>query len=394
LRTQVGIVGAGPAGLLLSHLLALEGIDTVVLEDRTRAYVEGRIRAGLLEQGTVDMLNDAGVGARLRREGLVHNGIELRFGGRGHRIDLAGLAGRPVTIYGQHEVVKDMIAVRLEKGLPIVFEVEDVNFLDLETPRPRIRYRSEGQDREIKADLIAGCDGFHGICRPTIPQGVLEVFDRAYPFGWLGILVDAPPAHDELIYASHERGFALFTMRSPKISRLYLQCAPDEDLDLWPDERIWEELLLRLSGEDGWKPNIGPILQKGVTGMRSFLVEPMQYGNLFLAGDAAHIVPPTGAKGMNLAVADVRALARAMTAFFKTGRRELLEAYSATCLKRVWRAEHFSWWMTQMLHKSPVADAFDQRMQRAQLEYVVSSRAASQSLAENYAGLPWDWDQS
>jgi p-hydroxybenzoate 3-monooxygenase len=392
-RTQVGIVGAGPAGLLLSHLLAREGIDTIVLEDRTRAYVEGRIRAGLLEQGTVELLNDAGVGARLQREGMVHKGIELRFGGCGHRIDLVGLAGRSVTIYGQHEVVKDMIAARLDNGLPIVFEAKEVSVSDLDSPRPRVRYRSEGRETVIESDLIAGCDGFHGICRPAIPQGVLRVFDRAYPFGWLGILVDAPPAHDELIYASHERGFALFTMRSPKVSRLYLQCAPDEDLQLWPDARIWEELLARFAGEDGWKPNIGPILQKGVTGMRSYLVEPMQYGNLFLAGDAAHIVPPTGAKGMNLAVADVRVLARAMTAYFKTGRRELLDAYSATCLRRVWRAEHFSWWMTQMLHKSPDVDAFDQRMQRVQLEYVVRSRAASQSLAENYAGLPWDWGQ-
>ncbi len=393
MRTQVGIVGAGPAGLLLSHLLAREGIDTIVLEDRTRTYVEGRIRAGLLEQGSVDMLKDAGVGARLEREGMVHDGIELRFGGRGHRIDLASLAGRRVTIYGQHEVVKDMIAARLGQGLPIVFEAKDVSVAGLGTARPTIRYVSGGQETTIEADLIAGCDGFHGICRPAIPDGVLAVFDRAYPFGWLGILADAPPAHEELIYASHERGFALFTMRSPTISRLYLQCAPDEDLSSWPDERIWEELLARFAGEDGWKPNVGPILQKGVTGMRSFVVEPMQYGNLFLAGDAAHIVPPTGAKGMNLAVADVRVLARAMTVYFKNGQRDLLDRYSETCLKRVWRAEHFSWWMTQMLHKPPDADPFDHRMRRAQLEYVVRSRAASQSLAENYAGLPWEWGE-
>jgi p-hydroxybenzoate 3-monooxygenase len=390
LRTQVAIVGAGPAGLMLGQLLSLEGIDTIVVENRSRAYVEGRIRAGLLEQGSVDMLIAAGLGERLKRESLLHHGIFLRFDGRSHHIDITKLTGRSVTIYGQHEVIKDMIGVRLKAGAPLIFEAQNVAVADLTTPKPKVRFRADGKETVITADLIAGCDGFHGVCRPSIPEGVLTIFDRHYPFGWLGTLVEAPPANEELIYTMHDRGFALFTMRSPTISRLYIQCAPDEDIAEWSDQRIWDELLARSSGEDGWQPNVGPILNKAVTGMRSYVVEPMQYGNLFLAGDAAHIVPPTGAKGMNLALADVRVLARAMTDFFRTGQRERLDGYSTACLKRVWRAEHFSWWMTSMLHNFPAGDTFDRKMQRVQLDYVVSSRAAATSLAENYAGLPFE----
>ena len=389
MRTQVGIVGAGPAGLLLSHLLHLQGVESVIVEARSREYVEHRVRAGVLEQGSVDLLVDAGVGERLRREGLRHHGIELRFGGRGHRIDMTELTGgRAITVYGQQEVVKDLIRARLEAGGQVLFDVADVSVHALESSRPRIRFRRDGTDAEIQCDAIAGCDGFHGICRTSVPPAALNIFERAYPFAWLGILAEASPSHEELIYAYHERGFALFSMRSPSITRLYLQVAPEEDLDLWPDGRIWQELHTRLETDDGWKLNEGPVLEKGVTGMRSFVTEPMQYGRLFLAGDSAHIVPPTGAKGMNLAVADVNVLSRALAAFFKSGREDLLDAYSQTCLKRVWRAEHFSWWMTSMLHRFPTDDVFQHRLQRSQLDYVVSSRAAAASLAENYVGLP------
>jgi p-hydroxybenzoate 3-monooxygenase len=390
LRTQVGIVGAGPAGLLLAHLLHLEGIDSVVVEARSRDYVEQRVRAGVLEQGSVDLLNEAGVGERMRREGLVHRGIELRFGGAGHRIDFPQLVGgRSITVYGQQEVVKDLIAARLAAGGQLRFGIGDVAVHDLESEAPRISFRDGTTEVELACDVIAGCDGFHGICRQAIPPENLSVFERVYPFAWLGILAAAPPTHDELIYAYHERGFALYSMRSPEITRLYLQVAPDEDIAAWPDKRIWKELHTRLETGDGWKLREGAVLEKGVTGMRSFVAEPMQYGRLYLAGDAAHIVPPTGAKGMNLAVADVRVLSRALTAFFKARRSDLLDAYSETCLKRVWRAEHFSWWMTSMLHRFPGDDGFQQRLQRSQLEYVVASRAAAASLAENYVGLPF-----
>ena len=389
MRTQVGIVGAGPAGLLLSHLLHREGIESVVLESRSREYVEHRVRAGVLEQGTVDLLTNAGVGARMRREGLPHHGIELRFGGAGHRIDMKALTGgRSITVYGQQEVVKDLIQARVAAGGQLLFEVAGVSLHDLDSNLPRIRFTHRGDTIDLQCDVIAGCDGFHGICRQTIPDGVLRAFERVYPFAWLGILAAAPPSHAELIYAYHEHGFALFSMRSPEITRLYLQVAPDEDLAAWPDARIWEELHTRLETHDGWKLEEGPVLEKGVTPMRSFVVEPMQHGRLFLAGDAAHIVPPTGAKGMNLAVADVSVLATALAAMFKTGREDLLAAYSTTCLKRVWRAEHFSWWMTSMLHRFPDDDGFQHRLQRSQLDYVVSSPAASASLAENYVGLP------
>jgi p-hydroxybenzoate 3-monooxygenase len=384
MRTQVAIVGAGPAGLTLAHLLHREGIDSVVLEARSREYVEQRVRAGVLEQGTVDLLSAMGVAERLHREGIVHHGIELRFDGRGYRIPLTDLTGRSITIYGQQEVVRDLIAARLDTERPLLFEVEDVSVHDVASDRPAVRFRYEGAAQELECDVIAGCDGFHGVCRDSIPAGVLTTYSREYPFGWLGILAAVAPSSDELIYASHERGFALHSLRSPELSRLYLQCAPDEDLTEWPDERIWDELHMRFE-LDGWALQEGPVLEKGVTGMRSFVVEPMQYGRLYLAGDAAHIVPPTGAKGLNLAVADVRVLARGLVEWYATGDTAVLDAYSATCLKRAWRAEHFSYFMTHMLHRLD-GDPFDAKLQRAQLEYVCSSEAAATSLAENYVG--------
>ena len=380
MRTQVGIVGAGPAGLVLAHLLHLRGIESVVLESRSREYVESRIRAGVLEQGTVDLLTETGVGDRLRREGLVHEGIELQFEGERHRIHFTELTGgRSITVYGQQEVVKDLIAARLETGRPLLFEAEA---LAVDADSAVVRYRHDGAEHTLECDLVAGCDGFHGVCREAIPDGVLRETSREYPFGWLGILAEAAPSNEELIYAHHERGFALHSMRSPQLTRLYLQCRPDEPLEEWPDERIWEELRARL-GLPGWTLNEGPIVEKGVTGMRSFVVEPMQHGRLYLAGDAAHIVPPTGAKGLNLAVADVRVLADAIA----EGDASQLERYSETALRRVWRAEHFSWWMTSMLHRLPGGDEFDARLQLSQLAYVCSSRAAATSLAENYVGL-------
>ena len=387
MRTQVGIVGAGPAGLTLAQLLHREDIESVVLENRSRDYVEDRIRAGVIEQAIADLLADAGVGARLQREGIVHHGIELQFDGERHRIPLSDLTGgRSIVIYGQTEVVKDLIAVRLDAGLPLLFDVADVGVHDFETDRPRIRFRHEGAEHELECDVIAGCDGFHGICRPSIPDGVLREFSREYPFGWLGILADVAPSNDELVYSHNERGFALLSLRSTELSRLYVQCRPDEDLAEWPDDRIWDELQLRL-GLDGWTLAEGPVLEKGVTGMRSYVAEPMQYGRLYLAGDAAHIVPPTGAKGLNLALHDVRLLAEAIVSWYRTGSRDLLDAYSAACLRRVWRAEHFSWWMTQMLHRSDGGDDFGLKLQLSQLRYVTTSTAAATSLAENYVGL-------
>lgn len=388
-RTQVGIVGAGPAGLVLSHLLYLEGIESIVVENKTRQYCEERIRAGVLEWGTVDLLKEMGVGERMTREGLVHYGIELRFAGRRHRIDFQDLTGRSITVYGQHEVIKDLIQARLATKGRIVFEANEVRVDDLDTNRPRILYSTAGESHEIHCDFIAGCDGFHGICRPSIPASALTVYEREYPFGWLGILAQAPPSSEELIYAYHDRGFALHSMRSPKITRLYLQCSPEEDLAEWSDERIWRELQLRLAGGKDWRLNEGPILQKGVTGMRSFVVEPMQNGRMFLAGDAAHIVPPTGAKGLNLAVADVRVLARSLKDFYAAGRMNALAKYSDVCLRRVWQVQRFSWWMTSMLHRHE-GNPFDTRRQLAELDYVTNSRAASQSLAENYVGLPME----
>jgi p-hydroxybenzoate 3-monooxygenase len=388
MRTQVGIVGAGPAGLVLAHLLARAGIDSVVLENRSRSYIEQRVRAGVLEQNTVDLLREIGLARRLDREGLVHHGLELRFAGRGHRIPLSELTGgRAITVYGQQEVVKDLVKARLEAGGEILFEVDDVALHELDSEHPAIRFRHDGGERELRCDVVAGCDGFHGISRPSVPAGVLTGYEREYPFAWLGILAEAPPSSEELIYCSSERGFALHSMRSPKVTRLYLQVDPDEDLANWPDERIWEELRARLATEDGWTLADGPLLEKGITPMRSFVVEPMQYGRLYLAGDAAHIVPATGAKGLNLAVADVRILAEALDAWYRTGRTELLDAYSTACLRRVWRVQQFSWWMTSMLHLFDDQGGFDRHLQLSQLAYVCSSKAAATSLAENYVGL-------
>jgi p-hydroxybenzoate 3-monooxygenase len=395
MRTQVGIIGAGPAGLVLSHLLHLHGIDSVILEVRERKYVEERVRAGVLEQGTVDLLTEMGVGERLKKEGLVHHGVHLRFGRRTHRIDFADLTGgKGVTIYSQHEVVKDLIAARLKTDGQILFEAENVKISGFEHvgngSRPRIRFRHGGAEQELECDFIAGCDGFHGICRPAVPAEALTIFERIYPFAWLGILAEAAPSMEELIYANSERGFALLSMRSPQISRLYVQCDPEEDIANWPDERTWQELHARLAADDGWKLTEGPVIQKGVTGMRSFVAEPMQYGKLFLAGDAAHIVPPTGAKGLNLAVADVRILARAFEEFYASRGTDRLERYSATCLRRVWKVQRFSWWMTSMLHRFPDENAFDPRRQLAELDYITGSRAGQTTLAENYVGLPFD----
>jgi p-hydroxybenzoate 3-monooxygenase len=387
LRTQVAIVGAGPAGLVLAQLLRLQQIDAVVLERRSRDYVERRLRAGVLEQTTVDLLRASGVGARMDREGLVHHGFFLQFEGRRHRIAMSDLTGgRAITVYGQQEIVKDLIAARLDAGGQILFEVEDVGLHDLAGERPWISFRHAGEAQRLECDYIAGCDGFHGVCRPAIPQGVLTIYQKTYPFAWLGILAASPPSTHELIYAHHALGFALHSMRSPTLSRLYLQCPPDDTAEAWPDERIWEQLHARLATDDGWALQEGPILEKSVTAMRSFVAEPMRYGRLFLAGDAAHVVPPTGAKGMNLAIADVRVLAEALGAWYRTGWTELLESYSATCLRRVWRAEHFSWWMTSMLHRLD-DDPFQERLQLSQLRYVASSQAAATSLAENYVGL-------
>jgi len=386
-RTQVGIVGAGPAGLVLGHLLHMRGIESVVLEDRSRDYVEQRVRAGVLEWGTVELLKELGVGERMERQGLVHQGVELRFAGEGHRIDFDELTGRAITVYGQQEVVKDLIAARLDFGGPLLFEVDDVRPEGIESDSPSLRYRHDGEEHVLHCEAIAGCDGFHGICRDAVPAGVLTFHEREWPFAWLGILAEAEPASEELIYAHHERGFALQSMRSPTVTRLYLQCDPSDRIEAWPDERIWEELQLRFESGD-FRLNEGPIFERGITPMRSFVTEPMQHGRLYLAGDAVHIVPPTGAKGLNLAVADVRILADGLERLFGSGDDSLLELYSEVCLRRVWRVQHFSWWMTSMLHRLPDdRDGFQSKLQIAQLDYVCSSRAASTSLAENYVGL-------
>jgi p-hydroxybenzoate 3-monooxygenase len=386
MRTQVGIIGAGPAGLVLALLLRRAGIDSIIIENRSRDYIEHRIRAGLLEQWVTDLLIELGVGTRMQREGMFHRGIFLNFEGALHHLDFRNLIGKGVTIYGQQEVVKDIVARLLSDGEQVLFEVEDVSIHDFADGAPKIRFRHDGAAREIDCDFIGGCDGFHGICRPGFPPGLLATFERDYPFGWIGILAESPPPEDELIYSYHDRGFALFTMRSPTLARLYLQCAPDEDIDNWPDARIWDELRTRLNGVRPLAE--GKVLQKGITPMRSFVVEPMQVGRLFLAGDSAHIVPPTGAKGMNLAVADVVVLSRALTAFYHSNRSDLLDAYSQTCLARVWKAQRFSWWMTQIFHRFPDEVPFDRRRQLAELGYVSSSTAAATALAENYAGLP------
>jgi p-hydroxybenzoate 3-monooxygenase len=385
-RTQVGIVGAGPAGLTLAHLLAREGIESVVLEDRSREYVEHRVRAGVLEQGTVDLLRGSGAGERMDREGITHGGIHLQFAGQRHHVPIRDLTGGSIVIYGQTEIVKDLIEARLEAGLPLLFDVSDVAVRELETERPRITFTHGGTAQELECDVIAGCDGFHGVCRPSIPAGVLRTFSREYDLAWLGILASVAPSMDELVYVHSERGFALLSLRSPELSRYYVQVAPDEDLAEWPDERIWDELHRRTE-LSGWTLHDGPVLEKGITGMRSVVCEPMQHGRLFLAGDAAHIVPPTGAKGLNLAIQDVRVLADGLAHWYRTGSSEQLDAYSQTCLRRVWRAEHFSWWMTTMLHRIPGHDDFDLQLQLSQLRWVTTSPAAATALAENYAGL-------
>jgi p-hydroxybenzoate 3-monooxygenase len=388
-RTQVGIVGAGPAGLLLGQLLHLNGIDSVIVENRSREYVIDRVRAGVLEQGTVDLLNAVGVDARLKRLGLRHEGLFVSFLGQRHRVDLAALtAGKAITVYGQNEVVRDLIDARITTTRPLYFEADHVSIADVDSSTPAIRFRHGGADHEVRCDFIAGCDGFHGICRPAIPPGVLTVYERVYPFGWLGILAEAAPSCDELVYTYHERGFALFSMRSPAITRLYFQVPPDESIDNWTDDAIWSEMLLRMTARDGWRPNVGRIIQKAVTPMRSFVATPMRYGRLFLAGDAAHIVPPTGAKGLNLAASDVLVLARALKTFYERGRADALDEYSDVCVRRVWKAQRFSWWMTSTLHRFPNENPFDYQRQIADLDYLTGSRAAMTSLAEQYVGLP------
>ena len=383
MRTQVGIIGAGPAGLLLGRLLHRSGIDTVVIEARSRDYVLGRVRAGVLEQGTVDTMDEAGCGARLHAEGLLHEGIVLRFDGTDHTVDIAGLTGKHVTVYGQQEVVRDLIAAREADGAPLLFDtVAD----RIDSAAATVQFTRAGEQTTLECDYVVACDGFHGIGRGTIPADVLCLYERVYPFAWLGILAEAPSALHLVSYAHHERGFALSSMRSPTVSRLYIQCEPDEDVSAWPDERIWDELDTRLTAGHGLAR--GPILQKGVTPMRSFVAEPMRYQRLYLAGDAAHIVPPTGAKGMNLAVADIRVLAAALRAHYRERTDALLDSYSATCLDRVWKVTRFSWWMTSMLHRFPAADAFDSRLQLAQLRHIVASRDAAADLAGNYVGLP------
>jgi len=390
MRTQVGIIGAGPAGLLLSQLLHLAGIESIVLETRSQDAIEATIRAGILEQGTVDLMRTIGAGERMDKEGFRHEGIALRFKGQTHRLDFPELTdGKSVMLYPQHEVIKDLVVVRQAGGGDLRFEVRDVTLHDLDPSSPKIRYRNkDGQTDEIVCDFIAGCDGTNGVSRPSIPQGVLSTYEKVYPFGWFGILCKAPPSSEELIYSLHDRGFALVSTRSPDIQRMYFQVDPTDKVENWSDDRIWEEFRLRLATDDGWTPKEGPIFSKVIVGMRSFVVDPMQYGRLFLAGDAAHVVPPTGAKGLNLAAADVQVLAKAMQAFYRQNRADLLDQYSVTVLRRIWKAERFSWWMTSMLHRFPGNDTFQYQMQLAELDYVTSSRIGAAALAENYVGLP------
>jgi p-hydroxybenzoate 3-monooxygenase len=387
MRTQVGIVGAGPAGLMLSHLLFLAGVESVVLEARSRPYVETRVRAGVLEQGSVDLLRDSGVGERMLAEGAVHDGVNLQFDGERHRIDFLQLTGQRITVYGQQEVVKDLIEARLSAGGTVRFEVGDVRPEGVTTDTPVIRFSHEGSEHELRCDFVAGCDGFHGVSRAVIPARARREFAREYPFAWLGVLAQVAPSTDELIYAYHERGFALHSMRSPELSRLYIQVRPDEELSAWPEERIWDELELRLASE-GFTLHEGPLVERNIATMRSFVCEPMQHGRLYLAGDAAHIVPPTGAKGMNLALADVAVLSRALAAWFDAGDREPLDQYSHTCLQRVWRVQDFSMLMTELMHRLPDADPFAAGVQRARQRYLATSAAMRTTIAENYVGLP------
>ncbi|WP_279482382.1 4-hydroxybenzoate 3-monooxygenase [Aureimonas sp. SK2] len=393
MRTQVAIVGAGPAGLFLAHLLRAEGIESVVVERRTRAYVEGRVRAGVLEQGTVDALSRLGLDARLRREGLPHGGTRLSVDGAHFRIDLAELTGgAEVTVYGQQEVMHDLFEAAERHAMPIVFEAEGVELHGIETERPAVTYRTAAGEGRIACDFVAGCDGFHGVCRGALPPGVLRTFERVYPFGWLGILADVPPVDEELIYASHANGFALASMRSPTRSRYYLQCPIDERLEDWPDERFFDELALRLGPDVGERLVRGPSFEKSIAPLRSFVAEPMRHGRLFLLGDAAHIVPPTGAKGMNLAVSDALMLSEALDGFYARASMAGIDGYSARALARVWKAERFSWWFTGLMHRFPEASGFDRRMQVAELDYLRGSRAAQAGFAENYVGLPLDQD--
>ncbi|MFJ9104964.1 4-hydroxybenzoate 3-monooxygenase [Streptomyces sp. NPDC102405] len=391
MRTTVGIIGAGPAGLLLARLLHNAGIDSVVLESRDRAYVEHRQRAGILEQGTVDVLRAAGAGERMDREGLPHDGIELRYDRKRHRVDFPALTdGRSVMVYAQTEVCKDLIALQLKDGGPLLFEAEALAVEGADTDTPRVRFRHEGREDVLECEYVVGCDGFWGVARKAIPAELTKVFERAYPFAWLGILADVPPSHDELVYARHDRGFALLSMRSPSVSRLYLQVPEGTDAGSWDDDAIWDELERRFETDDDWTLERGPITQKSVTPMRSYVHEPMRHGRLFLAGDAAHIVPPTGAKGLNLAVGDVVTFARALTHRKETGSAERLDAYSETCLRRVWQAERFSYDMTSLLHRAPGATPFEDRMQLARLERIAGSRAAETDLAEGYTGFPFE----
>ena len=386
MRTQVAIIGAGPAGLLLSHLLHLQGIESILLEMRSRADIEATIRAGVLEQGSMDILNEAGVGERMRREGALHHGFELAFGGQRHRVDLHDLTGHSITVYPQHEVIIDLVAARMVAGGDLRFEVSGVALHDIDTAEPSVTFMHGGEAGRIDADFVIGADGFHGVSRPMFTPGTREDFQRVYPFGWFGILVESAPSSDELIYAQHERGFALVSTRSPTVQRLYFQCDPHDKIEAWSDDRIWSELHARLEHHDGWKLKEGKIFQKGIIGMRSFVCAPMRHGRLFLAGDAAHIVPPTGAKGMNLAISDVRVLSQALVSFYKHGSEDGLDGYSETALKRVWRAEYFSWWMTRLLHTFADASPFERQIQRAELEAVVASRAMRTALAETYVG--------
>ncbi|ALK96823.1 4-hydroxybenzoate 3-monooxygenase [Massilia sp. WF1] len=390
MRTQVAIIGAGPAGLLLSHLLHLNGIESVVVESRTRAEIEATIRAGVLEQGTMDILSEAGVGERMRREGALHHGIELAFGGRRHRIDLTGLTGKAITVYPQHEVIIDLVAARIAAGGALLFETSEVAIEGADGARPGVRFMHKGEAQRIEADFVIGCDGFHGVSRPgvaaSLGQEKFQNFQRVYPFGWFGILVESAPSSEELIYARHERGFALVSTRSPTVQRLYFQCDPKDSVDNWSDDRIWSELHARLESDDGWRLKEGRIFQKGIIGMRSFVCAPMRANRLFLAGDAAHIVPPTGAKGMNLAISDVKLLSQALQTFYRKGSEEGLDRYSQDALKRVWRAEFFSWWMTRLLHTFDDASPFEREVQLAELENIVASTALSTALAENYVG--------
>jgi p-hydroxybenzoate 3-monooxygenase len=392
MRTQVGIVGAGPAGLLLSLLLHRAGVDCVVLESRDRNYVETRVRAGVLEQGTVDLLDELGAGERLHREGMPDPRLDIRYSGGIIHIDMPVLTpGKIVTVYGQQEVVKDLIAVRLARGGEILFEAEATSIDGLDGKRPTIHFTHEGQAKTLECDIVAGCDGFHGICRTAIPEHLLTIYDRVYPFGWLGILAESKP-FPEMSYSSHERGFSLASRRSPRLSRLYVQCGADDALEAWPDRRIWDELHMRLYDKTGGELQEGPILQRGVIELRAFVAAPMRHGSMFLAGDAAHIVPPTGAKGLNLAAADIRVLSRALIEFFRTGSTARLDRYSDTCLKRVWKVTRYSNYMTSLLHRSEQHSPYERRVQQAELEYIAGSTAAQTTIAENYVGLPFEED--